>query len=101
MVPNQRLPHRGQLLEDFVVEIGKADLAARAKNAVLDDEPFELAFPCIRQGVPGPARIFFTISKRRGDRPRSDAAGTGRHCGRAGMRAITKYAPRVYLPAIA
>ena len=24
------------------------------------------------------ARIFFTISKRRGDRPRSDAAGTGR-----------------------
>ena len=32
------------------------------------------------------ARIFFTISKRRGDRPRSDAAGTGRHCGRARMR---------------
>src|SRR5262249_19104914 len=47
------------------------------------------------------ARIFFTISKRRGDRARSDAAGTGRHCGRARMRAIKKYAPRVYLPAIA
>src|SRR5262244_2078646 len=29
-----------------------------------------------------------------GDRPRSDAAGTGRHCGRARMRAIKKYAPR-------
>ena len=53
--------------------------------------------------LPSTARsaYFFTISKRRGDRPRSDGAGTGRHCGRARMRALKKYAPRVYLPAIA
>src|SRR5215472_2175444 len=60
-----------------------------------------LALVIIARSRASAARIFFTISKRRGDRPRSDAAGTGRHCGRARMRAIKKYAPRVYLPAIA
>src|SRR5215469_13224379 len=36
-------------------------------------------------------RVFFLLYQREG---RSDAAGTGRHCGRARMRAIKKYAPR-------
>src|ERR1700745_3037921 len=43
MMPHQRLRHRRQLLENLVVEIGKADLAARAEGAVLDDESVERA----------------------------------------------------------
>src|ERR1700731_4081324 len=43
MMPHQRLRHRRQLLEDLVVEVGEADVAAGAEDAVLDDEPVELA----------------------------------------------------------
>ena len=57
MVPHQCLRHRGQLLEDLVVEIGKADLAARAEDAVLDDEPVELAHSRLGQRIPHRAQI--------------------------------------------
>jgi len=42
---------------DLVVEIGEADLAARAENAVLDDKPLKLAFSALGQCVPGRAQI--------------------------------------------
>src|SRR6202022_2518033 len=57
VVADQRLPHRRQFLRDLVVEIGKADLAARAEDAVLDDEPVELALARLRQRVPGRPHI--------------------------------------------
>jgi hypothetical protein len=37
----------------IVVEIGKADLAARAKDAVLDDEPVQQPLLLLGQRVPG------------------------------------------------
>jgi hypothetical protein len=52
MVPHQCLRHRRQFLEDRVVEIGKADLAARPENAVLDDKPSELSLFCFGQRGP-------------------------------------------------
>src|SRR5262249_39919343 len=38
--------------------------------------------------------------KRRGDRPRSDAAGTGRHCGRARMRAMSSGARSININSV-
>src|SRR5271166_6396481 len=52
MMADQSLPHRRQFLEDFVVEIGKADLAARAEDAVFVNEPFEVALSRLGQRVP-------------------------------------------------
>src|SRR5215469_15047615 len=57
MVPDQCLPYRRQLLEDLVVKIGKADLAARAKDTVLDDETIKLVLSRLRQCVPSGAQI--------------------------------------------
>ncbi len=56
-MPHQRLRHWRQLLEDLVVEIGKADLATRAEDAVLDDEPAELALSRLGQRVPGRSQV--------------------------------------------
>src|SRR5215472_6946867 len=57
VVPHQRLRHRGQLPEDLIVEIGKADLAAGAEDAVLDDETIELSLSRLRQRIPGRPEI--------------------------------------------
>jgi hypothetical protein len=57
VVTDQRLWHRWQCPQDLVVEIGKTDLAARAKNAVLDDEPLQLPLSRLGQRVPNRAQI--------------------------------------------
>src|SRR5437762_476851 len=49
VVTDQRLPRRRQFREDRVIEIGKADLAARAVDAVLDNETVELTFARLRR----------------------------------------------------
>jgi hypothetical protein len=57
MMPHEGLRHWRQLLVNLVVEIGKADLAARAEDAVFDDKPVELALSRLGQPVPGRAQI--------------------------------------------
>ena len=57
MMADERLADRRQFLEDRVIEVGKTDPAARSEDAVLDDEPVELALSRLRQRVPGRAHV--------------------------------------------
>src|SRR6516225_4511119 len=57
MMTNESLRHGRQLFVDVVVEVGKTDLAARAEDAVFDDEPVELTLFCFRQRVPSRPQI--------------------------------------------
>lgn len=57
MRANQKLRHRRQLAGDLGIELGEADLRARAEDAVFDREAFERALLLLAERVIGGAQI--------------------------------------------